>query len=167
MHQTDVQGAQAKGVSPMTLNLTTPSTVRAICVNKLGMTSAVKSERYLLDDKSPGTPVMAGVGLLIEQEDGSDDVVVTEVKSGGAAGKEGSVKAGDMLLSVDGRPVAGMHMPYIFKIVAGPLGSTVTLGLRRSLFLKLTDTVHPSMQAHGAGAACTLSTPRSVSPLRW
>ena len=120
----------------MTLNLASPGTVRAICVNKFGMTSAIKSERYLLDDKSSGTQVMAGVGLLIEQEDGSDDVVVTEVKSGGAADQEGSVKAGDMLLSVDGRPVAGMHMPYIFKIVAGPLGSTVTLRLRRSLVLE-------------------------------
>ena len=40
---------------------------------------------------------------------------------------------GDRLLCVDGRPVGGMHMPYIFKIVAGPAGSSVVLNLLRSL----------------------------------
>lgn len=71
----------------MTLTLSTPATVRAICENKLGMTSAVKSERYSLDDKSSAdqaTPI-GGVGMLIEQEEGSADVIVTHIKSGGAA----------------------------------------------------------------------------------
>jgi hypothetical protein len=125
---------QAKGASPMTLTLSLPATVRAICENKLGMTSAVKSERYSLDDKSSVDQATAigGVGMLIEQQEGSADVIVTHIKSGGAADREGSIKVGDLLLSVDGRPVAGMHLPYIFKIVAGPVGSTVTLQLRRS-----------------------------------
>jgi len=127
---------QAKGASPMTLTLSTPATVRAVCENKLGMTSAVKSERYSLNDKSSVDQATAigGVGMLIEQEEGSADVIVTHIKSGGAADREGSIKVGDMLLSVDGRAVAGMHLPYIFKIVAGPVGSTVTLQLRRSQF---------------------------------
>jgi hypothetical protein len=118
----------------MTLTLSTPATVRAVCENKLGMTSAVKSERYSLNDKSSVDQATAigGVGMLIEQEEGSADVIVTHIKSGGAADREGSIKVGDMLLSVDGRAVAGMHLPYIFKIVAGPVGSTVTLQLRRS-----------------------------------
>ena len=91
--------------------------------------SQVKSETYKVD-KSVAGP-MAGVGLLIEQEEGSDDVVVTRVTTGGAAAKEGTVEVGDKLVTVDGRPVAGMHMPYIFKIVAGPAGSSVALGMRR------------------------------------
>jgi chromosome segregation ATPase len=122
---------QAKGPSPFTFSLAEAATLRAASQSRVGTVSPIKSESYVIENKGGAGP-MAGVGLLIEQEEGSEDVLVTRVTPGGAAAKDGTVGVGDRLISVDGRPVAGMHMPYIFKIVAGPAGSSVTLHLLRT-----------------------------------
>ena len=53
----------------------------------MGIVSPVKSEDYVVEHGAAGG--IAGVGLLIEQELGSSQVVVTKVTSGGAAAREG------------------------------------------------------------------------------
>lgn len=78
---------QAKGPSPFTFTLAEPAVLRAVSVSKVGLFSPVKSEDYAVEHSASGG--IAGVGLLIEQEVGSSQVVVTKVTPGGAAAREG------------------------------------------------------------------------------
>ena len=87
-HVCDTTGLyQAKGPSPFTFTLAEPAVLRAVSVSKVGIVSPVKSEDYVVEHGAAGG--IAGVGLLIEQELGSSQVVVTKVTSGGAAAREG------------------------------------------------------------------------------
>ena len=124
---------QAMGMSPLTVTLMEALTLKAMLRTKIGLMSPTKIEAYVVDKNSYGSPSsMAGVGLLVEQEEGAEDVIVSKVTEGGAAAKDGRIRVGDKLISVDGRSIAGMQMPQIFKIVSGPVGSSVTLQLQRA-----------------------------------
>jgi len=72
---------QAKGPSPFTFSLSEAATLRAVTHSKFGYTSPVTSECYVVQRGGPAS--MAGVGLLIEQEEGSDDVIITKITPGG------------------------------------------------------------------------------------
>jgi len=61
--------------------------LRAISVNKVGLASPSRSEDYVVENGVSGG--IAGVGLLIEQDLGSSQVVVTKVTPGSAADREG------------------------------------------------------------------------------
>ncbi len=68
-----------------------------------------------------------GVGLQVAQQ--GDRIEVTNVFEGSPA-EEAGVRAGDFLVSVDGRPVKGAVEPTVERI-RGPEGTTVELGFVR------------------------------------
>lgn len=69
-----------------------------------------------------------GVGIQVEQRDGQ--VVVVAPLDGSPAQRAG-IRAGDILLEVDGQSVQGLSLDDVVQRVRGPAGSTVTLVFRR------------------------------------
>ncbi len=65
-----------------------------------------------------------GIGAYVNAEDGQ--VVVIAPVAGSPADKAG-IKAGDVILEVDGRPTAGMSLVEVVLNVRGPKGTVVTL----------------------------------------
>src|SRR3954447_4854756 len=65
-------------------------------------------------------------------------MTVTEVKQGlrvmevydHSPAKQGGLKPGDLILSVNGKPLAGKNSDAATALIKGPAGSTVTLGVR-------------------------------------
>jgi carboxyl-terminal processing protease len=70
-----------------------------------------------------------GVGVTLNQLDNGDIEVVSPV-DGSPAFKAG-VMAGDVIIKVNGESVAGMRIPDVAKKVTGPVGTDVTLTVRR------------------------------------
>lgn len=72
----------------------------------------------------------SGVGIMIQQEEVGEDVVVVEVFDGGPA-KEAGVLVGDIIVGVDDWEVTDeTEITDVTERVKGPTGSTVTLVLR-------------------------------------
>ena len=69
----------------------------------------------------------SGVGLQAAQS--GDGIVITRVYADGPA-ERADIRAGDRLVSVDGRPVAGRASAAVAEI-RGPEGTTVRLGISR------------------------------------
>ncbi|HET9016269.1 MAG TPA: S41 family peptidase [Thermomicrobiaceae bacterium] len=69
-----------------------------------------------------------GVGIQIQAE--NNGIVVTAPIDGSSAQKAG-VKAGDVLIAIDGQKVAGMTLDQTVQLVRGPEGSFVTLTFQR------------------------------------
>jgi hypothetical protein len=82
--------------------------------------------------RPPSPPRPAGIGLLLERVDGEDDVHVKELTPGGAAEKDGRIVKMDVILSVDGVDVTGMHLEKVFKLILGEEGTKVTLQVQRT-----------------------------------
>ncbi len=57
---------------------------------------------------------------------------VRAVVAGGAAKRAGSVRAGDRLVAVDGRAVAGLPAGEVASLVRGTAGTAVRLTVRRA-----------------------------------
>jgi carboxyl-terminal processing protease len=88
-------------------------------------------------------------------------MTVTEVKQGlrvqtvydGSPAKEGGLKAGDLIVSVNGTSLAGKSSADATTLIKGPAGSTVTLGVRsgdgktKSLKLKRAKVDIPIVQS--------------------
>ncbi|MFJ3585348.1 S41 family peptidase [Streptomyces sp. NPDC090127] len=74
-----------------------------------------------------------GVGLSARKA-GADRIEVSRVQAGGPAAKAG-LRAGDRLVTVDGRPLAGLSVSEVVALLRGDgaaeAGSTVTLGVER------------------------------------
>ena len=83
--------------------------------------------------RPPSPPRPAGIGLLLERVDGEDDVHVKELTPGGAVEKDGRIAILDIILSVDGVNVSGMHLQKVFNLVLGEEGSQVTLQIQRTV----------------------------------
>jgi carboxyl-terminal processing protease len=83
-------------------------------------------EREIGDSRWTGR--YEGVGMYVDHRDGQ--MVVTAPVEGGPADQAG-VRAGDVVLEVDGRAVAGMSLTEQVLLVRGPRGTTVTLTVRR------------------------------------
>lgn len=69
------------------------------------------------------------VGLGIGLEASQDGMLIKRVWPDSGAEKAG-LEAGQIILRIDGRPVAGMSAPDAAKRLRGPAGTTVTLELR-------------------------------------
>ena len=54
------------------------------------------------------------------------------VQPGSVAYSSGKVKAGDILLSIDGKPIQGKPIEYVSSIVQGPPRTSVVLGLQHA-----------------------------------
>jgi carboxyl-terminal processing protease len=82
-----------------------------------------------------------GVGAVVRMND-ANQVVIAEARRGWPAERAG-VKAGDIILAVDGKSVNGLTLNQAVDLVRGPLGSEVELTLKRAnvaqpLVLKMT-----------------------------
>jgi carboxyl-terminal processing protease len=67
-----------------------------------------------------------GVGLQVTQRD--DEVVITRVFDDSPAAEAG-IRAGDRLVSVEGRPTRGRALEAVLAEIRGPTGTTVRLGI--------------------------------------
>ena len=76
-----------------------------------------------------GEEKVVGVGIVFD--DGATGLMVESLVPGSGADVCGDVLPGDELLTIDGRDVTGQKAAAIAKLVAGPVGSTIVLTLRR------------------------------------
>jgi carboxyl-terminal processing protease len=106
-----------------------------------------------IDRESTGSYV--GVGIEVEDDHGQLRVVSTTAQ---APADRAGIQAGDLLVSIDGAPVAGLQASAAARRMHGDAGSVVTLGVTRQgklRSLRLTreamhnDTVRMSMTAAG------------------
>lgn len=76
----------------------------------------------------------AGVGLFFEREmhDGSFFPVIKDITHKGSAYREGTIKSGEILISVDGKSCRGMSLVEIKSSVMGTIGTVADLMLLRS-----------------------------------
>jgi C-terminal processing protease CtpA/Prc len=80
--------------------------------------------------RGEGVGGQCGVGVVIQQQrDGA--YVVTAVTEGSPAGRSGFVRRHDVIESIDNQSIKGLSMDRVRPLVLGPMGSTVSLGLRR------------------------------------
>ena len=77
-------------------------------------------------------PHMSGVGIFFQQEsDGK--VYVNTIVSGGSAERNGRVRVGDVMCSVDGRDVIGEPVSVLRSLLLGHEGSNVVLTFARAV----------------------------------
>ena len=72
------------------------------------------------------------VGLGVELKSAKDGLLVVHVISGSPAERSG-LKAGDHLIGIAGKPIAGMHVDAAAQLLQGPEGSRVTLAVLRGV----------------------------------
>ena len=70
----------------------------------------------------------SGVGISLRAENGK--MIVISPIEGGPADQAG-IDGNDIIVKVDGKPIAGMEIDDVVKLVSGPLGSPVTLTIDR------------------------------------
>lgn len=76
---------------------------------------------------------LEGIGAVLREKD--EYIEVVEIVPGGASGRQGKLKTGDLILSVqqegkDPVDTADMHIDDVVKMVRGKKGTTVTLNVR-------------------------------------
>lgn len=74
--------------------------------------------------------VYTGIGISIRQSEDGDGLLIMSVTEGGPAEAAG-VKAGDVLIGVDGEDVSGMEVSKVKSIIQSKNGQTIVLKLRR------------------------------------
>ncbi len=70
-----------------------------------------------------------GIGVTIRQNDAGEVEVVSPIE--GSPALEAGVEAGDVLVSADGKSLAGLDTEAASRLVRGPAGTSVRVGLRR------------------------------------
>lgn len=70
-----------------------------------------------------------GIGVYLEEKDGS--IIVSSAIEGSPAQKAG-IKAGDVIVSVDGKSIKGIPLVEVVKLIKGKEGTTVKLGILRN-----------------------------------
>jgi carboxyl-terminal processing protease len=84
-----------------------------------------------LDRASPSAELedhIVGVGVEIKPDE--QGLIVVNALTGGPAAEAG-LRKGDLIESVNGKPVAGETLEAAVNLITGPPGSKVTLGVRR------------------------------------
>jgi carboxyl-terminal processing protease len=71
-----------------------------------------------------------GVGIVIDTDPQTKSLLVTQVVEGGPAQKAG-LQAGDIIVTIDGKPTAGLATPDESKLLRGPAGTTVVVVIQR------------------------------------
>lgn len=84
----------------------------------------VKSEQQQLS----GT--FAGIGVYIQQDSKTKNISIVSTIPGAPAEKAG-LKAGDIIIEVNGKNVVGMNESDMQPLIEGPAGTTVTIVVRR------------------------------------
>ena len=67
---------------------------------------------------------------MIAVREASGRIVITEVPEGGA-GAQAGLEVGDEIVAIDGVAVASMSADDFHRAVRGPVGTKVTIGVRR------------------------------------
>lgn len=78
-----------------------------------------------------------GIGVYI-QEDAKTKAIVANPIPGNPAIKAG-VRAGDLIVAVDGHPTAGQKIDVVEREIRGPIGSYVSLTLKRAATVKTVE----------------------------
>jgi carboxyl-terminal processing protease len=71
-----------------------------------------------------------GIGIYIGQDEKTKETIIIEPIVGTPADRAG-LKAGDVVLSVDGHPTKGMKLDPVMNLIRGKAGSTVHLAIQR------------------------------------
>lgn len=71
-----------------------------------------------------------GIGVVLRE--GLDGVEVTDLIKGGPAEKSGQVHIGDILVEIDGRPMASSSYQEVLEMLKGDGRKEISLGLKRS-----------------------------------
>jgi carboxyl-terminal processing protease len=75
---------------------------------------------------------LAGIGAQLKLDEDSQEVVV-ETPLPGSPALKGGLRAGDRILEIDGRSLpAGKSIDVAAKLLRGPAGTAVTVGVRRA-----------------------------------
>lgn len=77
-----------------------------------------------------GTTKFSGIGVLLRRVSDKDQFTVVEVFRNSPAEKAG-VRAGDLIVSVDGTDLKGLGLEQVVNMVRGPEGTATTLGISR------------------------------------
>lgn len=72
----------------------------------------------------------AGIGVYIHQDTKTKDITITSTIHGAPAEAAG-LKHGDIIIGVNGKNVVGMDFSTVQPLIAGPVGTNVTLTIRR------------------------------------
>lgn len=84
----------------------------------------VKAEQQQLS----GT--FAGVGIYIQQDSKTRDIIISSTIPGAPAQKAG-LKRGDIIIEVNGKNVVGMDFSAVQPLIEGPAGTAVVITVRR------------------------------------
>lgn len=71
-----------------------------------------------------------GIGIVIDTDPDTKSLLVTQVIAGGPADKAG-LQPGDIVLTIDGKPTAGLSVSDDSKLIRGKPGTTVDLVVQR------------------------------------
>lgn len=122
--QTAIQSAQQLGVAPVVVGLE----FEYGAIESLDRFSAfVPPETARRFNQQLGEAVV-GVGVQIESAD--EGLRVLKVLSDGPAAQAG-LQQGDVIVAVDGQPLAGRDLESASALISGPEGSNVTLSVAR------------------------------------
>ncbi|MBC7882908.1 MAG: PDZ domain-containing protein, partial [Anaerolineae bacterium] len=76
----------------------------------------------ILAQTPPAQPEIGGIGIQSKTDEKARQLVIQEVTPGGPAARAG-LKAGDIVLEVDGKTVAGESQVQIISRVRGVIGT--------------------------------------------
>lgn len=72
----------------------------------------------------------AGIGMRVELND-NKELYVSKVNPGGSAERDGTIRVGDILMTVNGENVRGKKLSQLRPLIVGPKGTFAALGLKR------------------------------------
>ena len=96
-------------------------------LESLGPYSTYLTPQEYRAHKSAGRPEYSGVGMDVYRESPSRLVCLPHP---GSPARRAGMNTGDLLISVDNKPVSGFSLLAVGNMVRGPTGSNVALGLR-------------------------------------
>jgi C-terminal processing protease CtpA/Prc len=76
---------------------------------------------------SPSAEKSGSIGLLLEQHNVTRSIFVKSLMPGGPAHRDGRLRQGDRLISVDGNGIAGLDLTVVFEMIKGVPGTKVRL----------------------------------------
>lgn len=75
--------------------------------------------------------LVSGIGLNFANDESDNQLRVKSILKGGSAEKNGSIRVGDILISVGGNDIQGIPASELRNILRGEVGKSVTLTLLR------------------------------------